>query len=337
MQSENGPEKSGHAGRLKRRDPKLTENYRKDEQHESFLDRFNESLLPVEQALMRDDLQDTTPILHVIGVPRAGTTLLTQAIVSGLSVGYINNLIARFWRVPVCGIHLARQLGVGCLASSFDSEFGRTHAVDEPHEFGYFWFSWLRFAEMAPPSEEQAAEIDWVGLRSKLINMCHAFDAPLVFKNFLVIWYMRQMQELMPRTCFVHIRRDPYENALSLLKFRRNMLGSEEQWASMKPSEYEWLKDEPFWVQVVGQVYFLEKLIEERCLEIDNKQILHLEFDDLCERPRETVARVAELLAENGADVSFRGNIPEKFNARKPSPVAANLEKKVRAAMTRFY
>ena len=46
------------------------------------------------------------PTLLVAGLPRSGTSLLYQCLASTLDIGYVNNIIARFWKAPVYGIHL---------------------------------------------------------------------------------------------------------------------------------------------------------------------------------------------------------------------------------------
>lgn len=62
----------------------------KIEVEENFLEDFNNHLLPFE--MDRDqDIECLYPTIHVIGVPRSGTTLLTQLIATHINVSYINS------------------------------------------------------------------------------------------------------------------------------------------------------------------------------------------------------------------------------------------------------
>jgi hypothetical protein len=94
--------------------------------------------------------------------------------------------------------------------------------------------------------------IDWERIRVLLTAMTHAFAAPVVFKSFLVGWHAERMCRELTRTCVVQIRRDPADTARSLYGMRKNYGGSIDSWTSLKPREYEWLKDEPVWDQLVG-------------------------------------------------------------------------------------
>src|SRR5688572_19796215 len=117
---------------VRRIDPEdLTEEFAKDQSDEVFLERLNLALAPRAEADYLE-LAETYPTLHVVGVPRSGTTLLYQVVSSGLEIGFVNHLVAAFWLAPVYGLRLSRKLGLDRWASSFESAFGRTPDVGEP-------------------------------------------------------------------------------------------------------------------------------------------------------------------------------------------------------------
>ena len=86
------------------------------------------------------------PLVYIVGVPRSGTTLLSQMLCGYLPVGYINNLIARFWLKPSVGIRLSKTvLGEEARRHiTLRSTHGTTEGASSPHEFGYFWRHWLQ-------------------------------------------------------------------------------------------------------------------------------------------------------------------------------------------------
>lgn len=321
---------------MKRKDPKLADKYKKNLAEEEFIKRLNNILEPFEE-LEYADVDEQFPTLQIIGAPRSGTTLLSQVLCSYLDIGYINNLSATFWKAPVFGIKLANKLIGNKPVCSFDSDFGRTSGLYEPHEFGYFWFSMLGYEEalQKPPEHEQS--IDWVRLRRVLTNMTKACDKPMMFKSFLLGWHISKMQEILPKTCFIRIRRDPLQNAASLLKLRKGLLGSVEEWASLKPAEYSWLKDEPYWKQVAGQIYYIEKSMTEQIELVGRRNVIDITYEEFCKNPYNLLVQTKEMLEQNGAKVDITSK-PEPFETRLE---ADNLSKQdlrlLTGAISEFY
>jgi len=311
MNAESNTESSARFTQSVRRDPDLAEVYRKDPKEEAFLEELNAVLSPAQEASWAE-LPETHPSVHVIGVPRSGTTLLTQLLTNHLEVGYINNLIAAFWRAPVFGIRLSRKL-LRARPTGYSSEFGRTRGIDEPHEFGYFWAQLLGYDEFREREADFEQSIDWPRVRTVMTNIADAFGAPVVFKSPLLGWHISAMLRLLPRTCFIRIRRDPIDNALSLVKFRRKFLGSETQWVSLKPREYESLVEQPYWRQVAGQVYYLDRRFTENLARAGDRNVLEVDYAELCGNPSGVLSRVRELLSHHGAEVPLFGHPPDSF------------------------
>ncbi len=118
------------------------EKYRKDVGEERFLESFNDFLGSREKEFMKQD-GPGYPNIFIFGAPRSGTTLLSQVLALCLDIGYIDNLIARFWKAPLQGIRLSKILLQDLRRTDFSSVHGVTIDLTEPHEFGYFWTRWL--------------------------------------------------------------------------------------------------------------------------------------------------------------------------------------------------
>jgi Sulfotransferase family len=287
------------------RDGLLQGAYAKDPGAERFLEQLNETLAPHAEADL-EDLEEEFPTLHVVGVPRSGTTLLHQVVASGLEVGYVNHLVAAFWRAPVYGISLSRKLGLDEPDSSFESGFGRTHGIAEPHEFGYFWNDNLRYPDLVERSPGHEETIDWAHLRRVIVNMARASGRPLVFKPMLLTWHLERMVREMPRTRYVWIRREQRQTALSLLSMRQALFGSLDEWASLRPGGPDWLTAEPPWRQVAAQVIALERTIETACGRLGSGSMLAVRYEELCASPPETLERIRDLLGGSGFAPALR-------------------------------
>jgi hypothetical protein len=316
-------------------EPEVAERFRKNAQDEEFLAALNAILSPHQEASYRE-LEERHPTLHIIGAPRSGTTLLNQLVCSCLDVGYVNHLIAAFWRAPVYGVRLSEKLLRSPPVSSFESEFGRTRGIEEPHEFGYFWSSLLGYREPLEKDREEERAIDWERVRVVLTNISEAFGRPVAYKSFYLGWHVERMLDILPRTCFVWIRRRPVDTALSLLKLRRTFLGSAEAWASFRPAEYRWLRERPYWEQVAGQVYFLERAIG-RQVRAAGRNVLEVEYAELCRDPGGVLERIRSLLAENGGEVGYIASPPASFTVQTFEDATDAESRRVREAIDAAY
>ena len=144
-------------------------SYKKDMENEQYIEQMNILLMEKEKTKYQQIPDNNTrPIIFVLGLPRSGTTLLTQLLIAGLNVGYIDNLVARFWLAPIHGIRLSRAV-LEKKQFSFTSDYGKTPSIDGPHEFSYFWHYWFKMENIPPyiPSEIKD-KIDWHGFKTVL-------------------------------------------------------------------------------------------------------------------------------------------------------------------------
>ena len=319
-----------------RKAPELQAAFKPDLRDEQFLARLNDVLAPAEQADY-EDLPEAYPTLHIIGVPRSGTTLLMQLVAAHLDVAYIDNLAAAFWRAPAYGLRLSDKLLGRRRTSTYESQYGRTSRIEEPHEFGRFWLELLGYDEMIDRGAEYEERIDWKRVSLVLRNMTHAVRRTVAFKSFLLAMHLRCVQELLPKTCWVRIRRDPTENALSLLQLRRQYLASEDVWGGIKPREFSWLKDEPVYRQVAGQVFYVEQAMTRQIEAVGQHNVLELRYDEVCANPRQALAAIQDLLARNGATVEMLSDPPRDFEIRHQDTRGDETARKVCEAVREFY
>lgn len=317
-----------------RQDPPFSAAFAKDRADEELLETLNAALAPVEEAEYRE-LDEVYPTLHVIGVPRSGTTLLYQLVAAGLEVGYVSNLVAAFWRAPVLGLRLARKLGLDRFEPSFDSSFGRTRGVGEPHEFGYFWNHHLGYPGLSALPTDHDDAIDWGHLRRVLLNLAHWNEGPIAFKPMLLTWHLERMAREMPKTSYVWIRRDLHTTALSLLEMRKELFGSYESWASLRPNGPDWLAGEPPWRQVAAQVVVLERTIEEALGRV-GEGVLQVEYEELCADPVRVLERIRALLGAKGYEPALRRPDLPSFEPRRRDPLEEEFGTLVDEALAHY-
>lgn len=276
-----------------------------DMHFESFIRNLNDYLAPFEERQYLD-LEETLPSVHVIGVPRSGTTMMTQLICSYLDVGYINNLVARFWKAPVTAIHISRKLLNEQHESSLSSRYGKTQHINEPHEFNYFWTDLLDYADFKVKSAEEAKTMNWERVAHSLKNIIHAFGKPVAFKSFVMGWHASLMQQYLTKTCFVWIRRNPIDNALSLLETRENHFGSRYNWSTLKPQNYESLKSGTPHEQIAAQVYYMEQTYQEQLERLPKANYQIFQYEEVCKDPAPALEAVKNMLNKHNGNVTLR-------------------------------
>jgi hypothetical protein len=269
---------------MDRQDQKLSKKYQKDERFEKVIISLNNQLSESQHELI-EDLEEAYPTLHILGAPRSGTTLVSQLIPSYLPVAHINNLVAAFWKAPIYGIELSKKLIGTDYLSSFQSDYGRTTGVNEPHEFGYFWNYHLNYESLEQKPQNHEKNIDWNQISTLLKNMTYSYERPIIFKSFLAGFHADKLYKQLPKSSFIYIKRNLVDNALSILKLREKLNGDINIWGSIKPKQYEKLKNLTVYEQVVGQILCLE---HEYLIQLDNippENKIITSYESICKNP----------------------------------------------------
>jgi hypothetical protein len=293
-------------------------NYRKDTASEDFLRGMNQALAVRERSLYEERTIDH-PFIFVVGLPRSGTTLMSQLLAWGLDVGYINNLIARFWDAPVHGIRLSQATFGDSKQIEFRSDHARTENVLDVHEFGYFWRQWLHKESLADVAraKEQEDSIDWSGLRLVLSNVQHAFARPVVFKNVLGAYHMSRLRNVLGKVIFVLVERDPLDVAVSILDARARYYSDLNTWWSYAPPEVCELLSLDYWSQIAGQVHFLRRFYDAELAQAGADVTVRVTYEDVCRDPRSVLEAVRGVARTTyGCEVPLGAPPPERFPVR---------------------
>jgi hypothetical protein len=301
---------------------------------EAFFEALNEAIasasLPAAQATHAGA---ELPVLYIVGVPRSGTTLLSQLLSRHFDVGYIDNLIARFWMRPSVGIRLSDAvLGRDRRSMiTFASRFGSTEPAAGPHEFGYFWRRWLNLDQAATHhlGADALGRLDFDGFRRALHSeILEPFGSATVFKNVICGFQAEWLTRAHPRSLFIHIKRPLEATVRSILQARMTRYGSYDAWWSLKPSAFERIvrNADPV-LQVIDQV-------RESATELDTElgrasvTSMELQYHELCSNPSGALDRVAEAVRRFGWQLSPVAR-PEPFQLSRGPALPDNLESRL--------
>jgi hypothetical protein len=274
--------------------------------------------LPLERRIVRRVQERATQQpdpLFIIGAPRSGSTLLYKVVTQAFQFGFVDNFSSWFWRTPLLGTMLSRWLRLAP-GRSFDSRYGILEGLGDPSEFGAFWYRW--FPEgLAVHAPSGSLPIAAVGeLRRDVAAMGTAHGKPLVFKNLFNSMRVGVLAECFPHSLFVVCRRDPVQNALSLLKGRIENVGDKAAWWTLPPREVGTLLGRPYAEQVAGQVHYIQRQIESDMMAVGRERFHVVEYEAFCRDVHGHLRGLANFLARQGipARLDLSG-IPESFEA----------------------
>lgn len=305
---------------------------------EDWFAEFNEQLGAVTLPPIRAD-GGPLPFVYIVGAPRSGTTLLSQVLSHCLELGYINNLVAKFWRRPSVGIRLSQSvLGDDPGRTlAFTSKYGTTEGAAGPHEFGYFWRHWLPLdsARTHHLTEQDLEKADGDGLRHAIEQeILAAFNKPVVTKNVICGFMAAYLSRLHPASLFIHIDRDPYTTACSILLARKMRYGTYDAWWSLKPAAWPFTAANPG--EEVGlQVLHCRKEMTEE-LAKPGVNALHVTYEELCASPQSVIEKVQQALAAMGADAIQLRTLEKAFAPTPPPNVPQDLAEGIYRALHRF-
>lgn len=252
--------------------------------------------------------------VFIIGSPRSGTTLLYQLLVQRFTFAYFTNFAAKFYSAPILGIWLSKLLEkIFSDEMKFTSIHGRTRSLQGPHEAGAFWYRWFPKGKHVYVPPGATSEKKLRQLRLEVNGLFSAFNAPVLFKNTYNSMRIAPILEAFPNARFLICHRNPVDVAQSILKGRVDALGTKEGWWSLPPQEIDLIKKHPYWEQVVEQVYYIYRQIEEDRHRFGKDHFYNVDYEDLCSAPHGTLENIKEFLEGQGIRLKSCNDVPNSF------------------------
>lgn len=248
--------------------------------------------------------------LFLTGLPRTGTTLVSQYITHRLDVAYFTNGVKRFPLAPCTVSRWQRRLHPP-YRSDFRSEYGRSKGPMAPREAGAFWghyFDLNRYQEIAAvPAQHLEA------VRRTVWRMQNIFSgAAFMNKNVKHLLRLNILATIFPKAYFLVIQRPLTDIAISMLIGRRRLSPDGSQWFSIFPRCYEAIRHLPIIEQIPRQLIDIQEKMEEDLARIDPARILTVPYGEFCQAPEALIDKIRNLCPglreKNPAVVSFPEN-----------------------------
>ena len=260
-----------------------------------------------EQAHARDDGASQ---LFLTGLPRTGTTLVSQYIAHRLDVAYFTNGVGRFPLAP-CTISRWQRWIHPPYQSDFRSEYGRNKGPMAPREAGAFWGYYFDINRYQETADVPARNLEIV--RLTVLRMQNIFaGATFMNKNVKHLLRLNVLANIFPNSRFVVIQRCLSDVAVSMLIGRRRLSPDGSAWFSIIPRCYEEIKNLPIIEQISRQVIDIQEKMDEDLGRIDPARVLYVPYSEFCQAPETLISEIRHrcpgMREKNPAVTSF----PEK-------------------------
>lgn len=156
------------------------------------------------------------PKVFVIGLPRCGSALFQQCMISMTDIGYVSNVMGKMWTNPAAGYVLHLSLAPDDYLSNFKSSFGNTEGPFEPCEYGWFWRKVLN----AGGDDIAKEPIDWDMLSNLLDDLSAVAKRSFLFDTPFANSLISCLSDKLVDSKFIYFRRNPFYICNSILNAR---------------------------------------------------------------------------------------------------------------------
>jgi hypothetical protein len=283
--------------------------HQRNQSLESLLTEVNDSLGIVEKEEVKKYKNTKYPVVLIVGSARSGSTLLMQWLADTGSFAYPTNLMSRFYGAPYIGAKIQLILTKYDFNNEifdfneivhFKSDLGKTKGALAPNEFWYFWRRFFKFNEIQKLDSSALKQINKSLFISEIAAMEDVFQKPFAMKGLIANWHIPYLAEILEKVIFIYIKRHPLYQAQSLLEARKNYYGDINDWYSFKPPEYDFLKDQNPYEQIMGQIYYTNKAIEYGLAQIDQSRYLYVDYEKFCQAPDEVYRLLFRKMNQQG-------------------------------------
>jgi len=321
-----------------------TRAYKRNEDLLSALSKVNTAIKPISIGNQEVELQHAP--IFIMGCARSGSTLLMQWLANTRMFTFPSNLISRFYSNPAFGAYVQKILleyddknqifneKELQEVNRYQSNLGHSKGPLAPSEFWYFWRQHFQFGEINFLKDEELDKVNTIFFLNQLSSFEAVDEKPLLLKGMILNWNIPFLYRHLPNAIFIHLERDPFFVAQSLIESRIKFFDDINKWWSFKPKEYDILKNKSPYEQVVGQVYFTNKAILEGIENLPKKNKIHVRYEEFCERPKEIFDAILKKVFPNKI-VPYNGE--DYFNVENRIRLNIKEEKQIKIQIEKYY
>lgn len=262
------------------------------------------NLLDEENKKLVAHYQDESyPIYFIVAQPRGASALLQQILISNLEIGYISNFLAKFYKAPLFGLTLEKDIINPAYKSNYLSTYGNTHGIHEPHEWGWFWKDMLSLEGEAHYSTKDDLSI----LKHTLFAITQIKQMPLLIDNIYAMANLTKLKKNIKNIKVINLTRDLYFICNSIINARLSRYGSIDTFYGHPPRNIKSILaiKNPI-EQVVYQVKSIQEEIDLSLSGFDQRDILHIDYEHIFRNSFGVVEKFHHFVAQEGIVLPYK-------------------------------
>jgi|SaaInlV_100m_DNA_6_1039743.scaffolds.fasta_scaffold08944_2 hypothetical protein len=251
------------------------------------------------------------PPIFIIWAPRTWSTILYQYITKYIDISYPNNFVWNLPEIPLFASLFYKFFFKKKKHNSFSSNYWETKWYSSPNEFGWFFYRWLSSKKDYYTSKELNSKKK-NEIKSTIIWLQHINKKAYIIKNMNCWLRISLIKDIFPEAIFIFCKRDPLETAHSILNVRKKICNNPNSWWSIKPKEFDNIRNLDYYEQIVKQIYYIEKQIHFDLKELWNNKYLIINYNNFLDNPQYILKQINKLLNKNNINLKINGNIIKK-------------------------
>ena len=236
-----------------------------------------------------DERNPDLPQILIVGLPRTGTTMVSQVLARYLDVSYFPNVSAMFPSAPIW----ATKRFVGDFESAPTTAknfYGSTPGLRGISDGFHIWNRWSgtdRYCVDRSPSDDKTKQ-----LREFFATWSGVFSKPLLNKNNHNVDAIASLAEYLPNSVFVVVERDAAMTVQSLLQARRFVQGSDSTGWGLFSNRFD-AESDPI-NSVCKQVVFGSRRMEDQLSHVARDRIIRFSYEGFCDSPLAALETILE-------------------------------------------
>ncbi|MBD3267070.1 hypothetical protein GF373_10415 [bacterium] len=256
------------------------------------------------------------PPVFIVGAPRSGTTLLYQVLSEKYHFSFLSNFVSHLYGAPILATYFARHLGIKKDVERFQSSYGQTTGLGSPSECGRFWYRCFPKGRRVYVGNDEIPRKNLQRLREAIGGIAYVIKAPGLYKNTFNSMRIAPLIQSIPEASFIVCKRDPLQNALSILRARIQIHNDPTCWWSLPPREFDQILSSPYSQQVVEQVYYIYNQIEIDKNVFGKERFLDIQYEDFCHDVSASLEKIASFLKKRNHPLFDFRDVPCSFPVR---------------------
>jgi len=288
------------------------------------LNLMNETLQEQNAKLATEYKDEKYPIYFIIAQPRGASSLLQQLLSSNLNIGYISNFLAKFYKSPIFGLELEKDVVDKNYKSSFLSSYGNTSGLNEPHEWGWFFKEHLDLEGAKHYTDKE----EFNGLKSNLLAVTNIKKSPLLIDNIYAMSNILKFKKDFKNIKIINMTRDLYFISNSIINARISRYSDINEFYGHRPRNIEEiLKIQNPIEQIVYQVKSIQNEIDEILENFDNKDIINIDYEDIYKDSFGVVEKFRKFVQKDNINLEYKEkHLPELIYRNDESLIKAEYK-----------